>query len=182
MKPSIVAKLEALYERHEEVQALLGDAATIADQDRFRALSREYAQLGDVSRCYTDWRQVQDDIETAQMMEELCDMAKKFKAAADRGDTLGLNEDELAFYDALATNEASVKQLGDEILAKIAHELTENLRKSLTVDWKHRESVRATLRLMVKRVLKKYKYPPDCAESAVEMVLEQAKALGEEWS
>ena len=68
MKSSIVAKLEALYERHEEVQALLGDAATIADQDKFRALSREYAQLSDVARCYTDWRQVQEDIETAQMM------------------------------------------------------------------------------------------------------------------
>ena len=80
MKPSIVAKLEALYERHEEVQALLGDAATIADQDRFRALSREYAQLGDVSRCYTDWRQVQDDIETAQMMlddPEMREMAQE---------------------------------------------------------------------------------------------------------
>lgn len=68
MKPSIVAKLEALHERHEEVQALLGDAGTIADRDRFRALSREYAQLSDVSRCFTDWQQVQDDIETAQMM------------------------------------------------------------------------------------------------------------------
>lgn len=80
MKPSIVAKLEALYERHEEVQALLGDAATIADQDRFRALSREYAQLGDVARCYTDWRQVQDDIETAQMMlddPEMREMAQE---------------------------------------------------------------------------------------------------------
>ena len=80
MKPSIVAKLEALYERHEEVQALLGDAATIADQDRYRALSREYAQLGDVSRCYTDWRQVQDDIETAQMMlddPEMREMAQE---------------------------------------------------------------------------------------------------------
>ncbi len=71
MKSSIVAKLEALYERHEEVQALLGDAATIADQDKFRALSREYAQLSDVARCYTDWRQVQEDIETAQMMLQL---------------------------------------------------------------------------------------------------------------
>ncbi|CAI6164176.1 Peptide chain release factor 1 [Escherichia coli] len=68
MKPSIVAKLEALHERHEEVQALLGDAQTIADQERFRALSREYAQLSDVSRCFTDWQQVQEDIETAQMM------------------------------------------------------------------------------------------------------------------
>lgn len=93
MKSSIVAKLEALYERHEEVQALLGDAATIADQDKFRALSREYAQLSDVARCYTDWRQVQEDIETAQMMlddpemremaqEELRDAKEKKKATS----------------------------------------------------------------------------------------------------
>ncbi|VDZ78560.1 peptide chain release factor 1 (RF-1) [Salmonella bongori] len=80
MKPSIVAKLEALHERHEEVQALLGDAGIIADQDRFRALSREYAQLSDVSRCFTDWQQVQDDIETAQQMlddPEMREMAQE---------------------------------------------------------------------------------------------------------
>ncbi|HCN97216.1 MAG TPA: peptide chain release factor 1 [Leclercia sp.] len=80
MKPSIVAKLEALHERHEEVQALLGDAATIADQERFRALSREYAQLSDVSKCFTDWQQVQEDIETAQMMlddPEMREMAQE---------------------------------------------------------------------------------------------------------
>ena len=80
MKPSIVAKLEALQERHEEVQALLGDAGVIADQDRFRALSREYAQLTDVSRCFLDWRQAQDDLETAEMMlddPEMREMAQE---------------------------------------------------------------------------------------------------------
>ena len=80
MKPSIVAKLEALHERHEEVRALLGDAGTIADRERFRALSREYAQLSDVSKCFTDWRQVREDIETAQMMlddPEMREMAQE---------------------------------------------------------------------------------------------------------
>ncbi|WP_153109183.1 type I restriction endonuclease subunit R [Propionivibrio limicola] len=120
-------------------------------------------------------------IETAQVMEELCDMAKKFKAAAERGEQLGLNDDELAFYDALAANEASVKELGDATLAKIAHELTENLRQNLSVDWSQRESVRAKLRLMVKRILRKYKYPPDQQEEAVNVVLQQAEALGEAW-
>ncbi|MDU7190733.1 MAG: PCRF domain-containing protein, partial [Enterobacter sp.] len=79
MKPSIVAKLEALQERHEEVQALLGDAGTLADQERFRALSREYAQLSDVSRCFLEWRQVQEDMETARLMlsdPEMRDMAQ----------------------------------------------------------------------------------------------------------
>lgn len=120
-------------------------------------------------------------IETAQVMEELCEMAKKFKEASERGEKLGLNEDELAFYDALATNESSVMELGDETLKKIAFELTENLRKNLTVDWSVRDSVRATLRLMVKRILRKYKYPPDKQEEAVELVLKQAEIIGTEW-
>lgn len=121
-------------------------------------------------------------IETAQVMEELVDMAKKFKEAANRGEQLGLTDDEVKFYDALANNESAVKELADETLKKIAHELTENLRKNISVDWSKRESVRASLRLMVKRILRKYKYPPDLADVAVELVLQQAEALGEAWS
>jgi adenylosuccinate synthase len=97
------------------------------------------------------------------------------------GDQLGLREDEVKFYDALANNESAVRELQDETLKKIAQELTQSLRDNLTVDWSERESVRAKLRLMVKRILKKYKYPPDQAEAAVELVLEQAQSLGEEW-
>ena len=107
-------------------------------------------------------------IETAQVMEELIEMAKKFREAASRGETLGLTEDEVRFYDALAHNESAVRELTDETLKKIAHELTESLR--------------AKLRLLVKRILRKYKYPPDRADSAVELVLQQAEALGENWS
>jgi type I restriction enzyme R subunit len=121
-------------------------------------------------------------IETAQVMEELCEMAKKFKEAAQRGESVGLNEDELAFYDALANNEASVKELGDDTLKKIAHELTENLRKNISVDWSVRESVRAKLRLMVKRILRKYKYPPDMQEEATELILRQAETLSAAWA
>ncbi|MDH1293826.1 type I restriction endonuclease subunit R [Comamonas terrigena] len=121
-------------------------------------------------------------IETAQVMEELVEMAKKFKQATSRGEQLGLSEDEVKFYDALANNESAVKELADETLKKIAHELTENLKKNITVDWAQRESVRATLRLMVKRVLRKYKYPPDQADEAVELVLQQVETLGESWS
>ncbi|MEQ1914602.1 MAG: type I restriction endonuclease subunit R [Sideroxydans sp.] len=121
-------------------------------------------------------------IETAQVIEELIAMAKKFRAAAERGDDLGLTEDEIRFYDALADNESAVRELSDEILKKIAHELTENLRQNLSVDWSARESVRAKLRLMVKRILRKYKYPPDQQEAAVELVLQQAQALGEAWA
>ena len=120
-------------------------------------------------------------IETAQVMEELVEMAKKFREAASRGEHLGLTEDEVRFYDALATNESAVRELTDETLKKIAHELTENLRQNLTVDWSERESVRAKLRLMVKRVLRKYKYPPDQQEEAVDLVLPQAQVVGENW-
>ena len=121
-------------------------------------------------------------IEAAQVMEELVQMAKKFREAAARGEQLGLTEDEVRFYDALANNESAVRELTDETLKKIAHELAENLRKNLTVDWSARESVQAKLRLMVKRILRKYKYPPDQQDAAVELVLQQAKALGEAWA
>ena len=120
-------------------------------------------------------------IETAQVIEELIEMAKKFRAAANRGEALGLSEDEVRFYDALADNESAVRELSDETLKKIAHELTENLRQNITVDWSARESVRAKLRLMVRRILRKYKYPPDQQDAAVELVLRQAEALGEAW-
>lgn len=121
-------------------------------------------------------------IETAQIIEELIAMAKDFKKSMSRGDELGMDIDELAFYDALEQNESSVRELGDEILKTIAQELARQLRKSTTVDWAIRESVRAKLRILVKRVLKKYKYPPDKQEEAVRMVMKQAEVLSEEWS
>lgn len=120
-------------------------------------------------------------IEAAQIIEELIEMAKKFKEASSRGEALGLNEDELAFYDALVMNEASVRELGDEVLAKIAHELTASLRANVSVDWSQRESIQAKLRLMVKRILRKYKYPPDQQEEATEVVLRQAEMICDGW-
>ena len=121
-------------------------------------------------------------IETAQVIEELIEMAKKFRAVAGRGEELGLTEDEIRFYDALADNESAVRELGDETMKKIAHELTESLRQNLTVDWSERASVQAKLRLMVKRILRKYKYPPDQQDAAVQLILQQAQALGEAWA
>ena len=121
-------------------------------------------------------------IETAQMIEELIAMAKRFQEAAQRGERLGLNADEMAFYDALAANEAAVRELGDATLKKIAVELTLSLRKSVTVDWAKREAVRAKLRVMVKTLLRRYKYPPDRQEEATETVLRQAETLSAEWA
>jgi type I restriction enzyme R subunit len=120
-------------------------------------------------------------IETAQVIEELIQMAKEFQAAMEREANLGLQSDEIAFYDALASNESAVRELGDETLKKIAIEITQQLRKSTTVDWQVRESVRARLRILVRRTLQKYKYPPDKATEAVELVLKQAEVLSAMW-
>ena len=132
--------------------------------------------LSDVIRRYQN-----RSIETAQVMQELIAMAKKFREAANRGVQLGLHDDEVKFYDALANNESAVRMLEDETLKKIAQELTLSLRNNITVDWSERESVRAKLRLMVRRILKKYKYPPDQEQEAITLVLQQVEALGEEW-
>ncbi|OIQ83224.1 type-1 restriction enzyme R protein [mine drainage metagenome] len=120
-------------------------------------------------------------IETAQVIEELIAMARQFQEEARRGAELGLDPAEQAFYDALAANEAAVRELGDATLKKIAVELTQKLRKSVTVDWSVRDAVRASLRVMVKTLLKRYKYPPDKQDEATETVLRQAERLSEEW-
>ncbi len=109
-------------------------------------------------------------------------MAKDFQAAMKRDEELGLSPDEIAFYDALANNESAVQELGSEVLKKIAHELTEKLRASTTVDWQVRESVRAQMRNMIRRLLKKYKYPPDKRDEAIELVLRQAEKLSHAWT
>lgn len=121
-------------------------------------------------------------IETAKVIEELIQMAKDFAEAAKHGKDLGLNFDELAFYDALAENEAALREMGDEILKKIAIELTEKLRSSISVDWQKRESVRAKMRNIIRIILKRFKYPPDKAEEALDMVMKQAEVLSDEWS
>lgn len=121
-------------------------------------------------------------IETAQVIEELIELAKQMKAATQRGEELGLNDDELAFYDALETNDSAVQVLGDESRCQIARELVATVRKNVTIDWTLRENVRAQLRVFVKRILRKYGYPPDKQEKATQTVLEQAEALSEGWA
>jgi len=120
-------------------------------------------------------------IETAQVIQELLDRAKKIREDQNRGKDLGLNDDEVAFYDALADNESAKQVLGYDTLKTIARELVVMVRKNVTIDWTERESVQARLRLMVKKILRKYGYPPDKQEKATLTVLEQAKLLGYEW-
>ena len=121
-------------------------------------------------------------IEAAQVIEELIALAKEMRAAEARGESLGLNEDELAFYDALETNDSAVKVLGDDALRAIARELVETVRRNVTIDWTLRETVRAHLRVLVKRILRKYGYPPDKQEKATQTVLEQAALLSSDWA
>jgi len=116
-------------------------------------------------------------IEAAQVIQELIDLAKEMNKANKRGDDLGLTEDELAFYDALEVNDSAVKVLGDEVLKKIAHDLVDAVRRNLTIDWSSRQSARARMRVLVKRILKLHGYPPDKQEKAIQTVLEQAEHL-----
>ena len=120
-------------------------------------------------------------VEAAQVIEELLGLAREMREAIARGEALGLSDDELAFYDALGANDSAVQGLGDERLRSIARELVETVRKNLTIDWTQRENVRARLRVLVKRVLRKYGYPPDKQESATRTVLEQAEGLSAGW-
>lgn len=119
-------------------------------------------------------------IEAVQVIEELIKLAKEMREAHQRGEKLGLSDDELAFYDALETNDSAVKVLGDKTLHTIARELLESVRKNATIDWTVRESVRAKLRVIVKRILRKYGYPPDKQEKATQTVLEQAELICQE--
>jgi len=121
-------------------------------------------------------------IETAHVIEELIELAKEMTAASARGEQLGLNEDELAFYDALEANDSAVQVLGDETLRTIARELVQTVKKNVTIDWTLRENVRAQLRVYVKRILRKHGYPPDKQEKATQTVLEQAEVLSEGWA
>jgi type I restriction enzyme R subunit len=121
-------------------------------------------------------------IEAAQIVLELVAMAKEFREMANRGHKLNLTDPELAFYDALAANGSAKELMGDDMLAAIARELASKIRNSATVDWAVKESVKAQLRVDVKRLLRKYKYPPDQQEAATRLVLEQAVALADMWA
>jgi type I restriction enzyme R subunit len=120
-------------------------------------------------------------IETVQVIEELITLAGEIRKAEKRGEDLGLSEDEVAFYDALETNDNAVKILGDKVLCEIARELLHTIRNNVTVDWSVREDRRAHIKRLVKRILKKYGYPPDKQEKATETVLEQAETLCRDW-
>lgn len=120
-------------------------------------------------------------ITTAEVLQELIQLAKDIRAARERGEASGLSDDEIAFYDALAENNSAVELMGNDKLKLIAHEVLESLKANVSVDWAHRKNARARLRVLVKRILKKYGYPPDMQDEAVQTVLQQAEALSSSW-
>ena len=140
--------------------------------------ARSFAEMLDA----TVRRYANRAIEAAQVIEELIQLAREMREANARGEALGLSEDELAFYDALETNDSAVQVLGDETLRDIARELVETVRNNVRIDWTLRENVRANLRRLVKRILREHGYPPDKQEKATRTVLEQAEVLSEGWA
>jgi type I restriction enzyme R subunit len=120
-------------------------------------------------------------ITTAEVLQELIELAKQIREARARGEEEGLSDDEIAFYDALAENQSAIQVLGDQKLKLIAHELLEKLKANVSVDWARKDSARARLRLLVKKILKTYGYPPDLQDEAVKVVLQQAEALCASW-
>ena len=121
-------------------------------------------------------------ITTAQVLEELIQLAKDIRAARTRGEESGLSDEEIAFYDALAENDNAREAMGEPALRIIAHELVKVIKGNLSIDWMHRDSARANIRRHVKRLLRKYGYPPDLQDAAVQNVLQQAEALTAEWA
>ena len=180
LSDEFLAEIQAMPQRNlavELLQKLLkGEIKTRSRRNVVQA--RKFSELIEASlRRYQNRA-----IETAQVIEELIGLAKNLNEALRRGERLGLNEDELAFYDALEVNDSAVQVLGDASLRAIAKELVENVRKNTTIDWTQRENVQAKLRVIVKRILKKYGYPPDKQEQATRTVLEQAEVLSEGWA
>ena len=160
----------------ETLRKLLNNEIKIRSR-KFLIQSRSFAEMLEESiRKYQNRA-----IEAAAVIEELIALAKQMREASKRGEKLGLAEDEVAFYDALETNDSAVKALGDENLRFIARELLKTIRENVTIDWTAKESVRAKLRVMVKRILRKHGYPPDKQEKATQTVLQQAELLCAEW-
>jgi type I restriction enzyme R subunit len=175
LSDEFLAEVRAMPQRNLAVELL---RKLLADEIQTRkkknlVQSRSFAEMLEKSlRAYQN-----RGIETAAVIEELIALAKEMREADRRGEDMGLADDELAFYDALETNDSAVAVLGDETLRTIARELVETVRNNVTIDWTVRENVQAKMRVMVKRVLRKYGYPPDKQEAATKTVLEQAELL-----
>jgi type I restriction enzyme, R subunit len=161
----------------ELLRKILNDEIRTMEK-KFLMKSKQFSvMLEDTIRRYQN-----QTIESAQVIAELVELAKKLREEKDRGGKLNLADDEVAFYDALCVNDSAVMELGDDTLKKIAQELVVMLRKNTSIDWTLKQNVQAKLRVLVKKLLNKYKYPPDKQEGATKIVLEQAEVLCKDWS
>ena len=180
LSDEFLAEVRSLPQRNlalELLRKLLGDEIKTRSKKNL-VQSRSFAEMLEKSvRAYQNRA-----IETAQVIEELIKLAKEMRDADRRGEELGLSEEETAFYDALETNDSAVAVLGNDTLRMIAHELVETVRRNVSIDWTVKETVRAKLRVMVKRILRKYGYPPDKQEKAAETVMQQAELLCADWA
>jgi type I restriction enzyme R subunit len=180
LSDEFLAEVKGLPQRNlafEVLKKLLNDETKTCARKNL-VQSRLFSQMLDESiRKYQN-----RSIETAQVIQELIDLAKQMREANKRGEDLGFSDEELAFYDALEVNDSAVEVLGDETLKTIARELVDTVRKNTAIDWTVKESVRAKLRTLVKRILRKYGYPPDKQEKATQTVLEQAELLCKDWA
>ena len=180
LSDEFLAEVQHLPQRNlavELLQKLLNNELKIRSK-KYLVQSRSFAEMLEATiRKYQN-----RTIEAAQVIAELIELAKQMREGHKRGDKLGLTDDEVAFYDALETNDSAVKVLGEPTLKNIARELVSHVRKSVTIDWTLRESAQAQIRVLVRRILRKYGYPPDKQEKATQTVLEQAKLLCAEWA
>jgi type I restriction enzyme R subunit len=180
LSDEFLAEVQHLPQRNlavELLQKLLNNELKIRST-KYLVQSRSFAEMLEVTiRKYQN-----RTIEAAQVIAELIELAKKMREGHQRGEKLGLNDDEVAFYDALEVNDSAVKVLGEPTLKDIARELVTQVRKSVTIDWTLREAAQAQIRVIVRRILRKYGYPPDKQERATQTVLEQAKLLCAEWA
>jgi hypothetical protein len=180
LSDEFLAEVKHLPQRNlavELLQKLLNNELKIRSK-KYLVQSRSFAEMLEA----TIRRYQNRTIEAAQVIAELIELAKQMREGQKRGDKLGLTDDEVAFYDALEVNDSAVKVLGEPTLKDIARELVAHVRKSVTIDWTLRESAQAQIRVLVRRILRKYGYPPDKQEKATQTVLEQAKLLCGDWA
>jgi type I restriction enzyme R subunit len=180
LSDEFLAEVQHLPQRNlavELLQKLLNNELKIRSK-KYLVQSRSFAEMLEA----TIHRYQNRTIEAAQVIAELIELAKQMREGQKRGDKLGLTDDEVAFYDALETNDSAVKVLGEPTLKNIARELVSHVRKSVTIDWTLREAAQAQIRVLVRRILRKYGYPPDKQEKATQTVLEQAKLLCGDWA
>jgi type I restriction enzyme R subunit len=180
LSDEFLAEVQHLPQRNlavELLQKLLNNELKIRSK-KYLVQSRSFADMLES----TIRRYQNRTIEAAQVIAELIQLAKDMREGQKRGEKLGLTDDEVAFYDALETNDSSVKVLGEPTLKTIARELVSHVRKSVTIDWTLRESARAQIRVLVRRILRKYGYPPDKQDKATQTVLEQAELLCADWT